>query len=99
MASCSFCLSTLLLHLSHSQKNMHTFGEVGQMRYLTVSASSASALLSTNLPSVLLSAVPATPSYPTPGPLMSTPLVKTGQPSIYHTSYGMSYHMVILVKV
>ena len=55
---------------------------VGQMRYLTVSVSSASALLSTNLPSVLLTAVPVTSSYPTPGPLMSTTLVKTGQPYI-----------------
>ena len=35
------------------------------------------------MPSVLLTAVPAT-SYPTPGPLMSTPLINTGQPPLYN---------------
>ena len=61
---------------------MHTFGGVGQIRevYLTVSVSSALSLLSTNLTSDLLTAVPATSSYPTPGPRMSTPLINTGQP-------------------
>ena len=34
-----------------------------------------------NLPSVLLTA--ETSSYPTPGPLMSTPIINTGQPTLY----------------
>ena len=33
-------------------------------------------------PSVLITAVTATSSYPVPGPLMSTPLINTGQPTL-----------------
>ena len=41
--------------------------------------------------SVLPTAVPATSSYPTPGPLMSTPLINTGQPTLYQYYYHYSY--------
>ena len=75
---------------------MHTFGGAGQLKfvYLMVSGSSASALLSTHLPIFLVTAVPATLSYPTPGPLMSTgtPLINTGQPTVTNKFTGQQLY-------
>ena len=60
--------SSGIYHLAWGRSKQHTL----IIKPHTVSVSSSSASLSTYLPSVLLTAVPATSSYPTPGPLMST---------------------------
>ena len=63
---------------------------------ILVKDSSASALLNTHLPCVPLTAVSAMSTYPTPGPLMSTPLINTGQPTLYNSiPYRITLYNII----